>query len=59
MFNDVVSAIAVKDTNLKANHNEDFTVYMNGNAVKDTNLKANHNPGQSITSQEVLLKILI
>ena len=43
---------AVKDTNLKANHNSLLSVLLMLLAVKDTNLKANHNltlkrPGQT------------
>ena len=35
--------VAVKDTNLKANHNSGPTYCETPLAVKDTNLKANHN----------------
>ena len=34
---------AVKDTNLKANHNKGLIGKRKDSAVKDTNLKANHN----------------
>ena len=37
-------AKAVKDTNLKANHNDKWNGNVTLSAVKDTNLKANHNP---------------
>ena len=39
----IIQNSAVKDTNLKANHNYTLPFRTPESAVKDTNLKANHN----------------
>ncbi len=43
----LVVSNGIKDTNLKANHNNPVPVHVHGlvvsNGIKDTNLKANHN----------------
>ena len=43
MFEYSLNGGAVKDTNLKANHNIASSILLASIAVKDTNLKANHN----------------